>query len=88
MNDQLKEENSGLNARVDKVEEEKYKLNSSIQEKIPECPVNIKLYFTLSDKFLNVLFLRFVLSSSRRTVLSTAAPLVTTSVDLARLISR
>ena len=85
---QLEEKKTQQEARIDQLELEKTKLTTNLLEKIPECPVNIKLYFTLSDKFLNVLFLRFVLSSSRRTVLSTAAPSVTTSVDLARLISR
>ena len=35
------------NARINQVEEEKAEeLSSSLLEKIPECPVNIKLHFT------------------------------------------
>ena len=42
--ERLQQENSGLYT----VEKEKPELNNSILQKIPECPVNIKLY---SSKF-------------------------------------
>ena len=39
-------------ARIRQLEEEKRtELNTSLLKKIPECPVNMKLYVTLSDKF-------------------------------------
>ena len=38
--ERLQQENSGLYT----VEKEKPELNNSILQKIPECPVNIKLY--------------------------------------------
>ena len=42
-----------LEARIDKLEEEKMtELNTSMLEKIPECPVNIKLFCLLDDSVL------------------------------------
>ena len=38
-------------ARIDQLKVERTNLSRSFLKKIPECPVNIKLYFTLSDKF-------------------------------------
>ena len=81
---QLEEKKTQQEARIDQLELEKTELTTNLLEKIPECPVNIKLYFTLSDKFLNALFPRFVSISSRRISRSSAASLVTTSVDPAR----
>ena len=75
--DQLEE---AKDARME--EEKKSELRRSLLEKIPECPVNIKLDF--HTKSLNVLFLRFVLTNSRRIARSTAASLVITSVGPAR----
>ena len=69
-------------AKDARVEEERSELSSSLLKKIPECPVNIKLDF--HTKSLNVLFLRFVLTNSRRIARSTAASLVITSVGPAR----
>ena len=48
---QLQGEKTQLQEEKTQLQEEKTQLNNSILEKIPECPVNIKLYFTLSDKF-------------------------------------
>ena len=42
---QLEVENSDQEARIDQLEVEKANLSRSLLEKIPECPVNIKLYF-------------------------------------------
>ena len=75
-------------ARIEELEEENTELTIDQVENIPECPVNIKLYFTVLDKSLDALFPRFVSISSRRTVRSTAAPWVTTSVESARSRSR
>ena len=36
-----------LEARIDKLEEKMTELNTSMLEKIPECPVNIKLFCIL-----------------------------------------
>ena len=48
-NVQLEKEKYGLDERIDQVEEEKAEeLSRNIQEKIPECPVNIKLCFKKS----------------------------------------
>ena len=47
--DQLKVENSRQEARIDQLDVERITLSRSFLKKIPECPVNIKLYFTLSD---------------------------------------
>ena len=64
--EQLEEERSGLNARIDKVEEEKAEeLSRKMLEKIPECPVNIKLYFEKCPPLI-CLIVRFVLKCSRR----------------------
>ena len=38
------------NAKIRQLAEEKSDLSRSFLEKIPECPVNIKLYFTLLDQ--------------------------------------
>ena len=48
---QLEVENSDKDAKIRQLAEEESELSRSLLEKIPECPVNIKLYFTLSDKF-------------------------------------
>ena len=40
-----------MEARIEELEEENTELTIDQMEKIPECPVNIKLHFTLSDKF-------------------------------------
>ena len=40
-----------LEAKIDQLEEENTELTINQVEKIPECLVNIKLHFTLSDKF-------------------------------------
>ena len=83
-NDQLKVENSRQEARIEELEEENIELTIDQLEKIPKCPVTIKLHFTLSDKFPQCLIFRFVLSSSRRASTSSAAWLDITSVDPAR----
>ena len=38
-------------ARIRQLEEKRTELTTSLLKKIPECPVNMKLYVTLSDKF-------------------------------------
>ena len=38
-------------AKDARVHEERSELSRSLLKKIPECPVNMKLYVTLSDKF-------------------------------------
>ena len=38
-------------ARICQLEEKRTELTTSLLKKIPECPVNMKLYVTLSDKF-------------------------------------
>ena len=43
----MEEEKSDKDTKILMLEEEKSKLSRSLLEKIPECPVNIKLYFTL-----------------------------------------
>ena len=39
-----------LKAKISQVEEKKSQMNSSILQKIPECPVNINLYYMVSDQ--------------------------------------
>ena len=83
-NGQLESEKTDLEARIEELEEENIELTIDQLEKIPKCPVTIKLHFTLSDKFPQCLIFRFVLSSSRRASTSSAAWLDITSVDPAR----
>ena len=40
-----------MRAEIEELEEENTELTIDQVEKIPECSVNIKLYFTLSDEF-------------------------------------
>ena len=83
--DKLEMENTNQEARIDQLEEEKTELIINTLEKIPECPVIIHLYFPFRQTdSVNVSFLRFVSTSSRKIVPSTAAPLVITSVEPAR----
>ena len=69
-------------------EEKKSQLSQSLLEKIPECPVNSHLRSQLQTNHFNALFLRSVLSSSRRTSPSSAAWPDITSVEAARRPSR
>ena len=55
-NVELEKEKTGLNARIDAVEEEKAEeLSISLLEKIPECPVNNNLF-----QCSNVLFVQLL----------------------------
>ena len=71
-------------AKIGQLEEEKSDLSRSLLKKIPECPVNIKIYFTKYP--FNILFViaRSVLNSSRKTSPSSAVWLDIISVDPAR----
>ena len=72
-------------ARIRQLEEEKRtELNTSLLKKIPECPVNMKLYVTLQTNSFRVIFPRFVSISSSRISRSTTASSAITSVDPAR----
>ena len=65
-------------ARIELLEEEKAGLSNSVLEKIPECPVNVKVYLGIARY---VFFARFVLRSIRGTNPFSAAWQDTISVD-------